>query len=97
MSQEGPLPQNHGRESPKVLIVSSGPVTLDIRPLSAYQQQLIDTVLSLRSRGWTDRQIANHFNEIGYLTPRGHRWIPQSVFSVRKKWQRRLERIGGEV
>ena len=77
------------------LVVSSGPVTLDIRPLSEYQQQLISTVLLLRTRGWTDRQIANHFNETGYLTPRGHRWIPQSVFSVRKKYLIRLERLGG--
>ena len=91
----GPAPQSPGRESPKVLCVSSGPVNLDIRPLSAYQQQLIDAILTLRSRGWTDRQIANHFNETGYLPPRGHRWIPQSVFSVRKKYRIRLERLGG--
>ena len=96
MTPIGPLPQNHGRESPKLLTVSSGPVTLDIRPLSAYQQQLIDTILTLRSLGWTDRQIANHFNETGYLTPRGRRWIPQSVFSIRKKFRARLERLGGE-
>ena len=44
-------------------VVSSGPVTLDIRPLSAYQRELISIVLSLRSLGWSDRQIANHFNE----------------------------------
>ena len=95
MTLLGPALQSPGRESPKALIVSSGPVTLDIRPLSAYQQQLIDTILLLRSRGWTDRQIANHFNETGYLTPRGRRWVPQSVFSIRKKWRARLERLGG--
>ena len=76
------------------LVVSSGPVILDIRPLSAYQQELIDSVLSLRSQGWNDRQIANHFNETGYLTPRGCKWVPQSVFSMRKKYQKRLVRIG---
>jgi hypothetical protein len=54
------------------------------------------TVLSLRTQGWTDRQIANHFNETGYLTPRGCRWLPQSVFSVRKKYERRLERLDDE-
>jgi len=90
----GPAAQSPGREPAKGLIVSGGPVTLDIRPLSAYQQELISTVLSLRSRGWTDRQIAKHFNETGYLTPRGCRWVPQSVSSVRKKYERRLERIG---
>ena len=63
----GPASQSPGRESPEALIVSSGPVTLDIRPLSAYQQQLIDRIEKLRSLSWTDRQIANHFNEIGYL------------------------------
>jgi hypothetical protein len=82
------------QKAPELLVVSSGPVTLDIRPLSEYQQTLISTVLSLRSQGWTDRQIAIHFNETGYLTPRGHRWLPQSVFSMRKKYQIRLERIG---
>lgn len=77
------------------LVVSSGPLVLDVRPLSAYQQDLIDTILRLRADGWTDRQIADHFNLSGMLTPRGRRWIPQSVFSVRSKWQRRLERLGG--
>ncbi|MFM6979327.1 MAG: recombinase family protein [Methylophilaceae bacterium] len=53
------------------------------------------TIHSLRSQSWSDRQIANYFNETGYLTPRGHRWLPQSVFSIRKKYEKRLERIGG--
>ena len=94
MSEEGPLPQRSPREAANGLIVCSGPVTLDIRPLSAYQQQLIDTILSLRSAGWSDRQIANHFNASGYLTPRGLRWLPKSVFSMRKKWRMRVERLG---
>lgn len=91
----GPASQRSPREPAMTLIVSSGPVTLDIRPLSEYQQMMIDTVLSLRSQGWNDRQIATHFNETGYLTPRGHRWIAQGVFSMRKKYRIRLERIGG--
>lgn len=70
MTPIGPLPQNHGRESPEVLTVNSGPVNLDIRPLSACQKQLIDAVLRLRSQGWSHRQIAKHFNDTGYLTPR---------------------------
>ncbi len=37
----GPAPQSSPREPAKGLIVSSGPVTLDIRPLSDYQQTLI--------------------------------------------------------
>ena len=92
----GPTSQRSPREPAMSLVVGIGPLTLFIRPLSAYQQQLIDRILSLRSRGWTDRQIANHLNETGYLTPRGHRWVPQSVFSVRKKWEKRLERLGGK-
>jgi hypothetical protein len=91
----GPLPQIHGRASPKFLVVSSGPVILDIRPLSDYQRTLIDAVLSLRSRGWSDRHIAKHFNDAGYLTPGGHRWFHQSVYSLRKKYEARLVRLGG--
>ena len=66
-----------------------------IRPLSDYQQSLIDTILSLKSNGWTDGQIANHFNLTGLLTPRGHQFIPQSIFSIRKKYAIRLQRLSG--
>ena len=84
----------HGRELPKFLIVSSGPVNLDIRPLSPYRKQLLDAIDDLRIKSWSDRQIADHFNLIGLLTPRGHRWLPQSVFSLRKKWEMGLAKIG---
>ena len=93
----GPAPQSSPREPAVSLVFSSGPVTLDIRPLSDYQQQLISIVLSLRLQGWTDRQIANHFNQTGYLTPRGCRWLPQSVFSIRKKYRMRMVRLGGAL
>jgi len=49
----GPASQCPNRESPMPHIVSSGAVTLDIRPLSAYQQQLIDKILSLKSSKWS--------------------------------------------
>ena len=91
----GPLPQNHDRASAENLLVTIGPLTLSVRPLSPYQQTLIDTIFHLRFTGWNDSQIANHFNDAGYLTPRGHQWFPQSVFSMRKKYQSRLERLGG--
>ncbi len=91
----GPLSQKLSRNTPKILGVSIGPLTLDIRPLSSYQQSLIDTIHTLRSRSWSDRQIANYFNETGYKkTPRGHRFIAQSVFSIRKKYEKRLARLG---
>ena len=79
----------------KPLSVCSGLVVLDIRPLSAYQQQLVDTVLRLRSLGWSDRQIANHLNDAGTLTPRGRQWIAESVTSVRIKSLARSARLDG--
>ena len=94
MTLEGPTPQNPPDSPQEAHIVSIGPVSLDLRPLSAYQQASIDTILSLRSQGWSDRQIAKHLNESGFLTPKGHKWLPQSVFSVRNKYRKRLERFG---
>lgn len=91
----GPASQKHPRNTAKNLSVSIGPLTLDIRPLSSYQQSLIATINTLRSLSWSDRQIAMHFNEIGYRTPRGHMFIAQSVFSIRKKYEKRLARHGG--
>ena len=58
---------------------------------SPYQLQLLPTVQSLKNLGWTDLQIADHFNRAGWLTPIGHRWIAQSVISIRetliKSWK----------
>jgi hypothetical protein len=69
-------------------------VNLDIRPLSPYRKQLLDAIDDLRIKSWSDRQIADHFNLIGLLTPRGHRWLPQSVFSMRKKREMALAKNG---
>jgi hypothetical protein len=91
----GSHPQTPSKDRLTHHIVRIGPVPLDIRPLSDYQQSLIDTILSLKSNGWTDGQIANHFNLTGLLTPRGHQFIPQSIFSIRKKYAIRLKRLSG--
>ena len=89
----GPLPENPGSGEPKHLSLCSDPLTLDIRPLSPYHEKLFHSVQSLKHLAWTDLQIADHFNQAGLLTPRGHRWIAQSVFSIRKKHEKRLARI----
>ena len=90
---EGPLPQRFARSILNTPCVHIGPVTLDVRPLSRYQESLIATILRLRSEGWLDHHIAKYFNDSGYLTPRGCNWVPQSVFSIRRKYQRRLARL----
>ena len=67
----------------KSLIVSSGPVTVCLRPLSASRQHLIDTIPLQQAEGWADRHIANHVNETGYLPPVG-------VFFTRNGYAPRL-------
>jgi hypothetical protein len=90
----GPHSQGPSENPLRCYSVVIGPLCLSVRPLSNYQQWLIDTIFRLKSENWTDRQIANHFNDLGYLTPRGCRWIPQSVFSIQRKYQRRIARLG---
>jgi len=90
----GPQKQSPSENPLRRYLDLIGPLCLSVRPLSIYQQWLIDTIFRLKSENWTERQIANHFNDLGYLTPRGYRWIPQSVFSIQKKYQRRLARLG---
>jgi hypothetical protein len=93
----GPAPQSPGRESLKALIVSSGPVTLDIRPLTSYQEQLIDIILSLRSVGWTDSQIAAYLNDEGVTSWTVKRFYPELVFGVIRKTRRRLGRAASRL
>ena len=47
----GSPPQTTSQDRVTPHIVRIGPVPLDIRPLSDYQQSLIDTILSLKSKG----------------------------------------------
>ena len=96
VSGEGPLSQRFARSLLSIPCVHIGPVILDVRPLSEYQASLIASILRLRSEGWLDHHIAKYFNDSGYLTPRGCSWVPQSIFSIRRKHQRRLARLGGE-
>ena len=96
VTQKGPAAQRSSQNPQNSHSVHIGPLSLSVRPLSEYQQSLITRILSLRSRGWSDHHIAKHFNDSGFLTPRGCSWVPQSVFSIRRKYQRRLARIGGE-
>ena len=47
----GSPPQTPSKDRLTHHIVRIGPVPLDIRPLSDYQQSLIDTILSLKFKG----------------------------------------------
>ena len=86
VNQKGSLSPRSSDHPQKSLSVCIGPVVLSVRPLSEYQHDLIDTISHLRLTGWSDSQIAHHLNESGKLTPRGFRWVPQSVFSIRRKY-----------
>ena len=90
MSLLGPAAQRPGREHAKGHIVSSGPADLSIQRLSAFQWELIDMIDRLRSKCWLDRQIAEHVNAIVWLTQRDHYWLSTGVFSVGKKYAKRL-------
>lgn len=98
MRLSGPAAQRPGRESPEVLIISSGPVVLSVSRLAPAQQQLIHRILSLRSPGRSDSQIANHLNETGDRIPdaSGLQMDPAEYFSERKKYEKRLKRLGKE-
>ena len=90
MSRQGTQPQRSPSDPAKGLTVGSGPVVLSVRPQSRYKQQLIDAIQQLRRLGWMDTAIAKHLNETGYLTPRGRRWLPQHVYSLRRNALNRI-------
>ena len=47
--------------------------------------QLVKTIDQLYSKGLRDTQIASYLNSKNFLTPRGKTFLPQHVFSIRKK------------
>jgi len=91
---KGCLPHNTDRHPSNLLIVRSLPQPLSVRPLSDYQVQLITTITRLRQSGWNDSQIARHFNEQGMLTVRGQIFLGKHVWSMMRKYEERLGRVG---
>ena len=55
-----------------------------------YRLHLID---DLHQIGWTNRDIADHLNQRGILSPRGGSYSPKLVWVTHKKFKRRQERM----
>jgi len=91
---QGCLPHNTDRHPSQFLTVRSNPQPLSVRPLSDYQVQLITTITRLRQSGWNDTQIARYFNEQGMLTVRGQVFLGKHVWSMMRKYEERLARVG---
>jgi hypothetical protein len=94
--QAGPSAQTSCNRTPFDRYAVSGPLILTAKPLSAYQRSLLTTIEQLKLDEWSDRQIAKYFNERAMLTPRGSKWVAQTVSSMRSKFQKRSVRISGK-
>jgi hypothetical protein len=91
---KGCLSHNTDRHPSNPLTVRSVPQPLSVRPLSDYQVQLITTITRLRQSGWNDSQIARHFNQQGMLTVRGQVFLGKHVWSIMRRYEERLGRLG---
>ena len=54
---------------------------------------LVKTIDQLYSKGLRDAQIASYLNSKNFLTPRGKIFLPQHVFSIRKKCSKHLNPV----
>jgi hypothetical protein len=94
--QAGRSPQTSSNVTSNDRYAVSGPLILTAKPLNPYHRQLLTTIEQLKLDQWSDRQIAKYFNERAMLTPRGSKWVAQSVSSMRTKFQKRSARISGK-
>ena len=94
--QSGRTPQTSSNVTSNDRYAVSGPQILTAKPLNPYHRQLLTTIEQLKVDQWSDRQIAKYFNERAMLTPRGSKWVAQSVSSMRMKFQKRSARISGK-
>jgi hypothetical protein len=68
-----------------------------VSPYTPYQQELFDLICSFHHKeGWNFKQISDWLNDNGYLTPRGHRFRQNHVWSMYTKKTKSIERFGRE-
>jgi DNA invertase Pin-like site-specific DNA recombinase len=75
------------------LCVEYSSATLWSSHYSDYQKQLYDMICDMRSYGMTFAQISDHFNAIGYLTPRGYAFQATHVWSILNNKQQSMKRF----
>ena len=60
--------------------------------LIGYRNEQIQKILKLKKKGFTDKQIADHFNSLKIKTPTGKSYTKQLVLMTRYKYNRRIKR-----
>ena len=60
--------------------------------LIGYRNEQIQKILKLKKKGFTDKQIADHFNSLNIKTPTGKSYTKQLVLMTRYKYNRRIKR-----
>ena len=60
--------------------------------LIGYRNEQIQKILKLKKKGFTDQQIADHFNFLNIKTPTGKSYTKQLVLMTRYKYNRRIQR-----
>jgi hypothetical protein len=65
---------------------------LSQRCLTSYQFKQIQKIFKLKKKGFTDQQIADHFNSLNVKTPTGKNYTKQLVLMTRYKYGNRIKR-----
>ena len=60
--------------------------------LNACREKRLEDLLQLRSLGWSDKQIADHLNVSGQVTPSGKSYSGKLVWATLKKFNDRKRR-----
>ena len=60
--------------------------------LIGYRNEQIQKILKLKKKGFTDKQIADHFNSLNIKTPTGKSYTRQLVLMTRYKYNKRILR-----
>ena len=60
--------------------------------LIGYRNEQIQKIFKLKKKGFTDQQIADHFNSLNFKTPTGKNYTKQLVLMTRYKYNKRIQR-----
>ena len=66
------------------------------QPYSKRQLVILKLILTLHEKGFGYRRISYKLNDWGIKTERGNTWFPQSVHSVLKRWNQRIDRVDNQ-
>ena len=66
---------------------------LSVIPLNDGREDRLRYIYHLHQKGWSNKEISQHLNDMSVRTPRGGEYYPNLIWATLSKYMKRLDRL----